>query len=159
MSTVKRLQLDDLRPDEFDGRRYGRILCTKDDDPVLINGLTAFFRRYGITDTRNTFGRLGEYRFVSKKYLQRNAFTSGFDSRTLLLQLAADDDWIVEPFTREFIGLFKPPTFEAERELERQLFIELVSVPAGRFKGLLVDGGVEYQRQMAQLGDLCDGLN
>lgn len=41
-----------------------------------------------------------------------------------------------------------------QRELERRLLIELASVPAGRFGRLLPDGGVEYQRQMAQLAQL-----
>lgn len=41
----------------------------------------------------------------------------------------------------------------------RQLNVELVSVPAGRFGKLLPDGGVEYRRQLAQFGELTTTLN
>lgn len=45
------------------------------------------------------------------------------------------------------------------KDAKQRLLNELVSVPAGRFKGLLLpDGGVEYQRQMACFGELANEL-
>lgn len=63
--------------------------------------------------------------------------------------------WVATRKELEFVGVID---IDGECcRVRRQLFNELVSVPAGRFGMLLPDGGVEYQRQMERLTTLQHG--